>query len=756
MEREKEEVEHGKNVEPQQGKSFTPFLLGGITLILFAGLVVLQISAWNFIPPDATSYNLIVFALVSFNFIAFVIFAFIFLRNFVKLRREYRQKQIGAKIRTQFLTYFIMVSFLPICAMAVFSFLFVNRSIDKWFSPLEIISEARKVQERANTEQSTNTEITAKAIATLLEKRNEEQAIERQGEEPRKDFVNTENLTRIASQSGLAHIAVILHDGNTVSSGEENFSSKDLTEIKQTVETARTNSTDETLTDNKGFDAATVRMSDGHTLIVIPQRRDETNNSEIISNAPNKFDDLKQSQRQVRSLGISTLGVLTFLLLFATSWVAIHLARGIATPIKALAEASDEIAKGNFSHRVETHAENELAMLIQSFNQMTAQLEANRHELESNAAELREKNLAIEERRNYIETVLKSLSTGVVSLDENDCVTAINTSAAAILRIENVHCERCPISSVVFGEDLTVLERLLRRARRMGRATEQTELGRNSSNNNHLLPVALTITALDSSEGKERSSVVVVIEDLSELLAAQRAAAWSEVARRMAHEIKNPLTPIQLSAERIAKNHKRYYGEGSNGAEGFERIVKECTATITREVAGLKAMVDEFSRFSRLPNAKLEPAELNEVINQAIALYEDRLQDVKLDVRLANTLPQTMLDPEQLRRAFVNLIDNALEALDQIEGEKRITVATAHDHTRGILLAEITDNGHGISPQDFSKLFQPYFSTKGRGTGLGLAIVQRIIIEHSGKIRAESNHPRGAKFVIELPVANVL
>lgn len=755
MAREKEEIERGENVESQQGKSFTPFLLGGITLILFAGLVVLQISAWNFIPPDATSYNLIVFALVSFNFIAFVIFAFIFLRNFVKLRREYRQKQIGAKIRTQFLTYFIMVSFLPICAMAVFSFLFVNRSIDKWFSPLEIISEARKVQERANAEQAANTEITAKAIAALLEKRNDEQAIERQGEEPKKDFVNTENLTRVAAHSGLAYIAVILTDGNIVSSGEENFSSKDLTEILQIAETARTNSTDETLTDNKGFDAATVRMSDGSTLIIVPQRRDETNKSEIISNAPNKFDDLKQSQRQVRSLGISTLGVLTFLLLFATSWVAIHLARGIATPIKALAEASDEIAKGNFSHRVETHAENELAMLIHSFNQMTSQLEENRSELESNATELREKNLAIEERRNYIETVLKSLSTGVVSLDENDCVTAINTSAAAMLRIENAHCERCPISSVVFGEDLTILERLLRRARRMGRATEQTELGRNSSNNNHPLPVALTITALDSHEGKE-SSVVVVIEDLSELLAAQRAAAWSEVARRMAHEIKNPLTPIQLSAERIAKNHKRYYGEGSNSAEGFERIVNECTATITREVAGLKAMVDEFSRFSRLPSAKLEPADLNEVINQAIALYEDRLQGVKLDVLLASTLPQAMLDPEQLRRAFVNLIDNALEALDQIEGEKRITVATAHDHTRGILLAEVTDNGHGISPKDFSKLFQPYFSTKGRGTGLGLAIVQRIIIEHSGKIRAESNHPRGAKFVIELPVANVL
>jgi nitrogen fixation/metabolism regulation signal transduction histidine kinase len=741
----KEEVERKK----KQRRSITPFVLGAIVLILFAGLVVLQVSAFRFIPPDATSYNLIVFALVSFNFIAFAIFAFIFLRNFVRLRREYRQKQIGAKIRTQFLTYFIVVSFLPISTMAVFSYLFVNRSIDKWFSPLEIISEARKVQDRANKEQTANMEITAKAIASLLESQT--------------DSINAENLTRVAHQSGLANISIVFPDGNIVSGSEADE------EIKRIVETARTNNTDATLTDNHGFDAATAQMSDGRMLIIVPQRRNDANHSEIISNAPNRFDDLRQSQRQVRSLGISTLSVLTFLLLFATSWVAIYLARGIATPIKALAEASNEIAKGNFSHRVETVAENELAMLVSSFNQMTSQLEENRRVLESNATELRDKNIALEERRNYIETVLKSLSTGVVSLDENDYVTAINAAAASMLRIEDAHSgEKCKLSSIINGEDLSILERLLRRTRRMGRATDQTELGR-ELNNNHPLPVALTATALLSHEGKE-SGVVIVIEDLSELLTAQRAAAWSEVARRMAHEIKNPLTPIQLSAERIARNFQRYMesnGEGEKGSRGegenknqsnqsaIGNVIDECTTTIAREVAGLKAMVDEFSNFARLPNAKLELADLNEVVRQSVALYEDRLKDAVIDIRLANTLPQAMLDTEQLRRAFVNLIDNSLEALDQIEGDKRITIATAHDPRREILLAEVTDNGHGIAHEDFRKLFQPYFSTKGRGTGLGLAIVQRIIIEHGGKIKAESNHPRGAKFVIELPIAQI-
>jgi nitrogen fixation/metabolism regulation signal transduction histidine kinase len=290
---------------------------------------------------------------------------------------------------------------------------------------------------------------------------------------------------------------------------------------------------------------------------------------------------------------------------------------------------------------------------------------------------------------------------------------------------------------------------------------EQTELTRNGVNEPESLPVALTATALQPSEGKERG-VVLVVEDMTELLTAQRAAAWSEVAKRMAHEIKNPLTPIQLSAERIAKNfHKSSNGSiesaainGNSNAEQLRiaGIVDECTSTITREVAGLKAMVDEFSRFARLPHARLEPSDLNEVVRQAVALYQDRLDDVRLDVRLAKTLPAALLDVEQMRRVFVNLLENALEALDGVENDRRVTIATGVDPSRGLLLVEVRDTGHGIGRSDFPKLFQPYFSTRGRGTGLGLAIVQRIVGDHGGRIRAESNRPTGAKFTLELPV----
>jgi nitrogen fixation/metabolism regulation signal transduction histidine kinase len=278
------------------------------------------------------------------------------------------------------------------------------------------------------------------------------------------------------------------------------------------------------------------------------------------------------------------------------------------------------------------------------------------------------------------------------------------------------------------------------------------------------LPVALTATALRASAAQKRG-VVLVLEDLSELLAAQRVAAWSEVARRMAHEIKNPLTPIQLSAERIAKSYRRANANGEqNGTNGQRAltgdeiqvgaVVEECTETIAREVAGLKAMVDEFSRFARLPLARLEVADLNEVVRHAVGLYDDRFDDIQMETNLDADLPTAMLDTEQLRRVFVNLIDNASNALADLEGERQINISTSFDSERSLLIAEVADTGHGIQPADFKRLFQPYFSTRGSGTGLGLAIVQRIILEHGGRIRAGVNYPRGARFVIELPAVN--
>ena len=352
---------------------------------------------------------------------------------------------------------------------------------------------------------------------------------------------------------------------------------------------------------------------------------------------------------------------------------------------------------------------------------MTAQLEENRRCIEAGAAELRDKNLALQERRNYIETVLQSLSTGVVSVDENDCVTTLNPSASRMLGLRDQTETNPYLSNLIGNDDWLVVDRLMRRARHTGHATEQTQLESGSTNGSGPLPVAMSASALRDSTGSGRG-VVLVIEDLSELLSAQRAAAWSEVARRMAHEIKNPLTPIQLSAERNAKSYRRAMANGrGNGTNGsfdspneenrVAAVIAECTETISREVAGLKAMVDEFSRFARLPAIRLEPASLNEVVTKAVGLYEGRLAGVTISPRLDPGLPLAMLDVEQIKRVFVNLIDNALDALRSVDGEKRITIRTIHDEERSVLRTEVSDTGQGIAAGDFRRRFSLIFAT---------------------------------------------
>ena len=340
-----------------------------------------------------------------------------------------------------------------------------------------------------------------------------------------------------------------------------------------------------------------------------------------------------------------------------------------------------------------------------------------------------------------------------------------------MLKLENANFENFALSTIVSAENSAVLEKLINRAKRIGQAAEQTVLLREHADGgaetNENIPVALTATALP-----DKSGVVLVIEDLTELLQAQRASAWSEVARRMAHEIKNPLTPIQLSAERIAKRFTSVVkkskvqsildvfkpkGELTDKQveEQNTKVIKDGTETILREVNALKSMVDEFARFARLPNVKLENGDLNELLKQAVNLYEDRFADVKINTDLAENLPEAAIDNEQLKRVFVNLIDNSIEAFDNSQADKEILVKTWHDKARDLIIAEVSDNGNGITPSDFQKLFQPYFSTKGRGTGLGLAIVQRIISEHGGKIRAVNNSTKGAKFIIELPIKSL-
>jgi two-component system, NtrC family, nitrogen regulation sensor histidine kinase NtrY len=723
------------------------WVLGITVLLLLAIIVSQQLWLWTVVKPDTAADALVLYALSTLNFVAFFVFLFIFVRNLLKLRRERRERQLGSKVKTRLLVYFVSISFLPITAMAVFSYLFLNRSLEKWFYvlPDEILQQATELRRDSLANQHQALRDEASLLVMLLNQQSPEQ---RQA-----------TIDQVVASGQLVGVEIVASDGTVVAKSRGELPVEDAAKLDQLFSEARTyrGPTGANLADGKDFDVLGVQLNATESLIIAPQKRAATNITDVVTGSERDYQDLVRKQRRVRLLGLSTLGLMTLILLFASSWIAIYLARGIATPIKALAEASNEVARGNLSHRVTTVADDELALLAESFNQMTTQLEENRRSIEAGAAELRDKNLALRERRNYIETILQSLTTGVVSLDENDCITTSNAAASRMLGLGDKLGENPKLSALIASEDWIVVDRLLRRARRAGNATEQTQL-ESGANGSGALPVAMTATALRGSVSPRRG-VVLVIEDLSELLAAQRAAAWSEVARRMAHEIKNPLTPIQLSAERIAKSYARVAANGNGSANGdgpdekrVAAVISECTETITREVAGLKAMVDEFSRFARLPATRLGSANLNEVISQAVGLYKDRLDGVSINLNLDSDLPLALLDVEQIKRVFVNLIDNAIDSLS-VTPEKRITITTSHDIERSLVCAEVADTGKGIEPGDFRRLFQPYFSKRDSGTGLGLAIVQQIILEHGGRIRAEKNNPRGAKFLIELPTA---
>lgn len=697
--------------ESRRQSRFSLWLLGIFVLVLLGFLLILQSSnIWKSFSVETAGDTLLLYGLTSLNFAAFVIFGFIFLRSILKLARERRALQLGAKIKTRLLFYFVLVSLLPITAMAVFSYLFLNRALDRWFSqiPENVVHETRSVQLRMLAEQQRRLSETADMLAASLSKQE----------------IDSDLLNKMADAGNLAFIEVLDSNGKTLLSSSKNQA------VIPNLEWAAINEgrlDDPILRDGSGLDIAVAGLSDGRRLVIVPEYGSADSAERIVDRSLSEFDRLKEQQITVRHIGFLTLGVLTFLLIFASSWTAFYLARGIAVPIKALAEGSERIARGELGYKVDVPAEDELALLVASFNEMSAKLAEN--------------SAALAERRRYIETVLLSLPTGVVSLDGEDRITTINPAARKILNI------RQDLRGKNFFDCLDETGRaaflkIIRRAKRVGHSSDQIELGFGGGVST--LPVAITATALP-----EESGVVLVLEDLSELLAAQRAAAWQEVARRMAHEIKNPLTPIQLSAERI---RRRYSSLHNSSLDSTAEVIESGTATILREVASLKTMVDEFSQFARLPSAKPEPGDLNETIRNVGEIYRDREGGIEIKLDLQPDLPTHNFDPEQIKRALVNLIENAIESYEETERHKPVMISSLLDQAGERIIIRVTDFGRGIAPENYAKLFQPYFSTKGRGTGLGLAIVRRIITEHFGRIYARGNEAGGSDFIIELPL----
>ncbi|KAF0247597.1 MAG: multi-sensor signal transduction histidine kinase, partial [bacterium] len=689
--------------------------------------------------------TLILYALSSINFIASLVLLTILTRNLLKLRRERAEQRLGSKFKTKMVVFSIGISLLPGILQFFFAYGLLNTSLDIWFgSPTsKFYASANNMQQIFLQRELEDLAKLSRTLLRLTNLRGQQQNLILDEDEKRL-------LQREYNNQQLRFLAVNLSDTTPFSQGEDISQLKELIQAKEQVKLGNTYARW-----INGDDLRIIYLVVGQPII--ESTRDPIGGIFLVKQIPQNLADsfvavIKQSEdrdrlsrnaKQFKITNLYLLGAMTLLLIFAATWIALYVASGITIPIQALAEATQALTRGNYDIRVLCPAEDELAALVQSFNQMAAQLSENRYNLELAAKEQRETNRALEERRRYIETILQSLSTGIISLDSEHLMITINQAALNILQCEQVAIARTPVDRLFNSANQEEVLRLVRKARRAGQVNREMEIHSQTS----LLHTSITVTPLRDKNGIFQGSVLM-IEDISGLITAQRSAVWSEVARRMAHEIKNPLTPIQLCAERIAKNSQKV---SDKLEQKYIQVVEECTTTIKQEVATLQRMVDEFSRFARLPQAQLKAGDLNEVAQETLKLYEDRLDDIKLQTSFGQNLPPINLDKEQVKRTLVNLIDNAAEAMLNAP-ERILSISTEYLNEQDVIRLTLSDTGHGINPEDREKLFHPYFSTRKRGTGLGLAIVSHIITDHLGKIQVEDNKPCGIKFIIELPI----
>ena len=729
-----------KRVPNRTNRKQVIILLAIAVLLLFA--VLASQTAFNntILQADTNQQAIIFYALSLLISLLFVALTFVLARNLLKLFAERRMGVLGSKFRTRMVAGALLLSFVPVMVMYWFAYGLMNRSIDKWFStPVEEVrSDTSAMTSLLTRYAQQNAHAEAAAIASSPEV---EHAFAGHG------FADVPGEFQRHETTLQGGFALALRDGNAEASLNTPAPWPTLKKSLPLAELAsgasaqfNWNQTDYTL------GSATV-PGGGMILVGIPLPAEFSQTVQQVEASQQRYFQWSQQRRRVRQTYIGLLLLLTMIVLFVTTWLALFLAKLVTRPLAALAEATQEISRGRLDYRVDVSAADEIGDLVRSFNRMAEELEASQRQLESSTHELGEANKELDQRRRQMETILESIPTGVLSLDANLRVTHTNQALLRMFHPEGAQEERnafprgASLGDVFPSEVIEDFEPLLRRADRMSFTTSQMELPLPHGS----LNAATTVAPLRIHG--ERSGYVVVFEDLSDLLKAQKQAAWREVARRVAHEIKNPLTPIALSAERI----QRHLDRATPGDPASLGIVRTCADTIAGAVETVRRLVDEFSTLARFPVAKPEPADINTIIESALSMFAGRLDGIVLHKSLAMDLPKVMADGEAIKRAIANLVDNAAEA-SQNSVVREIEISTALVGSRDAVEITVADTGHGVTRDLKEKLFLPYFSTKKRGTGLGLAIVSRIVEDHRGSIRVEENQPVGARFIVELPV----
>jgi two-component system nitrogen regulation sensor histidine kinase NtrY len=691
------------------------------------------------------SNTVIMFILININMLVLLLLIFLVFRNIVKLLYDRRRKVMGAKLRTKLVVAFASLSLIPTILLFFFSIQFITSTVAFWFNvPVEYslqksLDVGKYVYQTVTQNNRFYLERIAYQIAhrNLLEEENSK-ALARYIRVAQRAF-NIHAIEVYSTRSERLALALDADlEGNPFSAVSADAIQKEFREVNFTTLSDHLPSGEIIRTlgcvpSNAGPDEAIGVVA--VTTFISPGL---SQNLGAISRGFDQYHQMKMMKWPIQVSHVITLSIVALLIIFCATWFGFYLAKTLTTPIQELAEGTRRVAEGNLNFTIDRGTDDEMGTLVNAFNKMTRDLRAGKQQLELSARQLREQNLEIEQRRIYMETVLRNVSTGVISVDAGGFISTINKSAEKMLGLKAEEVLNRSYKKVLSPQQLALAEGFL----------ENLE---NSPENSVQKPVRLTVgprprafmvhvTAL--KDDKDRyMGMVAVFDDLTEIERAQRMAAWREVARRIAHEVKNPLTPIKLSAQRL----RRKYGDQIANADS---VFMECTQTIIDQVDQIGNLVSEFSAFARLPSVTPSPCHLSEIVEDAVALYREAQPDVSFEIHAEPDIPQLNLDIEQMKRVMINLIDNAVGAMD---GKGTVGVTLSYDAILKIVRLELCDTGTGIPPEDKIRLFEPYFSTKKTGMGLGLSIVSTIVEDHNGFIRVQDNQPRGTKFIIELP-----
>ena len=728
----------GKARTVEQERRKRNLLIIAVILVLLTVATVFELGIRA--PQIPFASNLIVFALFNLNLIVFLLLLVLLFRNLVKLFFEHRHKVIGARFKAKLVLTFLALALIPGILIFIIASNFITTSIEGWFKP-QVERPLDQAMEVAQTYYQT-LEATALRHARYMARTVEKnELLGDAGPETLAAY-----LTEQQDRLGVASITVFDSRGERVRVRNE--------ALPSSIPTSETNH-EHMRQALGGHEITTVHELDSGDMIqaVVPirERQDGSVVGAMvvgihvphrlearlrgISQAFQEYKQLKLLKNPIKGIYILLFLLMTLIIVFSATWFGLYLARGITDPIQKLAEGTREVAAGNLRYKVEVRADDEIGILVDSFNRMTSDLAASQSKLEETNRDLQAKHSEVEQRRRYTETVLATVATGVVSIDPAGQVTTINGAAERMLGVSAERIQGQSAALAFRSPEYAEIAGLMQRMGRVRDGTVDREVHLRRAG--HTVALLASAMALKGPEGSYMG-MVLAFEDLTELLKAQRLAAWREVAQRIAHEIKNPLTPIQLSAQRL---RRRLSGERSPEEK---RLLEEATATIIQEVDGLKHLVDEFSRFARMPALTLKPTDLGRLLEGVVVLYRDSHPGLSIKAAFDPDLPLLEVDPDQIKRAVLNLVDNAVEAVGQ-SGEVTVQTAWLTESRRTRII--VSDDGPGIAPEDKDKLFVPYFSTKPTGMGLGLPIVHQIVTDHGGTIWVEDSPPHGSRCV---------